>query len=367
MLFYLDHTIYETYSQRAFSAEEIIFFRDLSIFCQRGECILCGDLESLTVLRDCDKIESRKAYYTACEHFSEHRSIMEAVSLVFVLTFSDQTEKDNLPTFLRQKCRFIPLSKAVMWKQLGGRCTLLGENLKDCEFYELVGKNYCRRNEIHGISIMFHHEAGGGNTTADVLNKQIGKELTPTLCIVDSDKKYGQTSNCTSVPTIGETLRRVRKTEGRLQSAEPAFPFEVYPLPVHEVENLLPQSVLLALTDKLPDIVDGMKTLRKLCDVLGGEPVLYYDLKNGVPCSVTGPRRAYWEEVSSLMPTDDGEPRPDFCFPKVSDNSHLMEWSNQYIESAVGAVDLDGYLLPLWEQLGQKLLSWGCACTPLLV
>lgn len=365
MLFYIDRTVGERMAEGALTAQERDFFRDLSIFCQRGECVLCGELESLRALRDDGGIESRSAYYAACGQHAEQRSYMEAVETVFVLTCSDGRRRDILPPFLWLKYFFIPLSKAVSWTRLGGECVLLGENLRDSRFYTLIGKNYCRRKGIRGLSIRFRRDHGGGSTTAEVLEELVGTERAPTLCIVDSDRKYGPTAACPDGPAPGETYESVVKQRRRQRDLEPCFPFDVVLLSVHEAENLIPLSVLDGMSAAHPDLRPLAMALRRLLRIDNGEPILYYDLKCGQPDSA-GPRWEYWDGIRRRLNLAEGPGTLPVSYPSAGVDK-LLKRAADYIENADADVEPEEYLLPLWDRLGAKLLSWGCARPPLLL
>lgn len=148
-------------------------------------------------------------------------------------------------------------------------------------------------------------------------------------------------------------------------------PHRVVPLYVHEVENLIPTSVLDGLLNDLPAMKPGIAFLKQLKSIKDGEPVLFYDFKKGFPVMKNAPLRAYWQEIflehlggalSDMPPTE--EPATSTPFPPLSNNS-LLKRAVSYILANMDELQVDDYLVPYWEELGGILFAWGCAELPL--
>lgn len=379
MLFYIDRTVAEELGKRELSEQEQAFFVDLASACRQGKCFLSGDVESLSLLAKHLESLSGNIYLYAKGKRAEHGALMQAVSTVFVLTFAEDPSLDSLPSVLKSggKCSFLSISKSISsgW-QLNNECCLLAENLTDSKFYKLLAEHYCANQNIRGVRLAFHRELGAGDTIRDVLHKCVAEEKMPTLCIVDSDQKYGKTKEFPNDPKKGDTLKRVAAVAKELGKDFSVPPFSLYPLHVHEVENLIPIQILKELAGKYPEMEKGLEMLEKLKQIDGGESLLYYDLKLGFPFMKTKPQRAYWlEKMLRLGGTEEDMPpetkeagytqAPPF-FPPVCNNK-LLERSIALLrehEKAAQEICVDEHLAELWVHIGVIMLTWGCANMP---
>lgn len=242
-IYFIDRSIEEELSARALKTEEEVFFQDLAIAYQRGDCYLCGDLSSLDALCQSQAGIIQNIYQVIKNRHLENGAAMNAVKRVFILTYQEDPSLSSLPEILQdeRKCCFIHIPTAIREKwRLSTECCLLTENLDDVEFYLFVAKHYCLKRHIPHQRIDFHRENGGGNTTCDVFEKCIVQDKVPVLCLVDSDRKHGVTKAYPNGPAIGDTLDRVQKTAKRLAAHSVHPPYHTFPLDVHEIENLIP-------------------------------------------------------------------------------------------------------------------------------
>lgn len=371
-------------SARALKLEEDLFFHDLAISYQRGDCYLCGDPASLDVLCRNQAGITRNIYQVIKSRHLENGAAMNAVQRVFVLTYQENPSLDSLPEILQNedKCCFlyIPIALRNRWR-LSSECCLLAENLDDIEFYFFMAKRYCLERHIPHQRIGFHRENGGGNTTCDVLEKCIVQDRVPVLCLVDSDRKHGMTKAYPNEPAIGDTLDRVQKTVQRLAGHSAFPPHHLFPLHVHEIENLIPSQLLWKLCQELiPDMRLRLERVVHLQDIKEGEPLLYYDYKEGFPYIKKMPQRAYWKEVllelggePSPMPPQDKPERgtyfPDaLFFPPL--NNKLLDHTLKIINSSeydtiLKTLQIDDYLKSIWEDVGVQMLTWGYVNEPI--
>lgn len=367
MVFYIDSSIKDQIAANHLDESLQIFFSELANAHRQGLCMLCGNLESIDSLYRELGCPASDIFRLIASSYVEHRAIMEAVASVFVLTFRTGEIGRHLPDFLQDKYLAVPINEAIKWR-LNEGCSLLAENLEDCKFYQLVGDNYRMVHRIKSLRINFHYENGGGNTICDVLKKCVYREKKPTLCIVDSDQKYGEITPSTHTPKRGETLLRVLHAKQDLdQKMSLTCLYQICPLWVHEVENLIPLPILHMLTETLPDMALGLEVLERLKSIQDGKPILYYDFKNGISNDSTLPKRVYWESIVDLLraQTDLYLKYPDMgeaqILPRLS-KTHLLERANQKI--ALPIEILDEYLKKPWEELGIKILTWGCVNQP---
>lgn len=377
MVFYIDHSIHDVLETRRLSEEEAIFFANLANMYRKGVCYLCGDIKSLDTLSRQLGNPSGNIYHLVEKCYAESGAVMGVVQTVIVLTFQESPSSDNLPDILQvqNKAFFIPVSVAQSWS-LNKKCCLLAENLSDCVFYERIAAYYCFKYGISGVQICFHHENGGGNTTCDVLKKCVQDEKELTLCIIDSDRKHDVSEKYPNTPARGDTFRRTNRISKELLKDTNLPPHALYPLDVHEVENLIPQQILKQIQKQLPSMDRGLNLLERLKEIDCGNPVLCYDFKEGFPCMKGEPQRSYWKKIIFLLggteadmppttkPKDDIVDQSELFFPPLSNKSLLIRANSLLNNAALLTLHLDTYLLLYWEKIGQLMLTWGCAGLP---
>lgn len=378
MVFYIDYSIHDVLNTRKLSEEEAIFFADLSNMYRKGACYLCGNINSLDILSQQLGNPSDNIYRSVKKCYAESGAVMRAVQTIIVLTFLESPSIDDLPEILQvqNKAIFIPISVAQKWSP-NKKCCLLAENLNDCTFYERIAAYYCLKHGIKGIQICFHHENGGGNTICDVLRKCVQKEKEFTLCIIDSDKKHGVSDEYPNEPARGDTFCRASRVSTELLKDTDLPPHALKPLDVHEVENLIPQQVLEQIQKELPAMDRGLDLLEKLRKIECGSPILYYDFKMGFPLIKDEPKRSYWKKILFALggteadvppvnrPKNDRVDPYKLFFPPLS-NNNLLTRANLFLnDTTLPTLHLDTYLLPYWEQIGELMLTWGCAGLPI--
>ena len=383
-IYFIDRSIEEELSARALKMEEEVFFQDLAIAYQRGDCYLCGDLSSLDVLCQNQAGITQNIYQVIKNRHLENGAAMNAVQRVFILTYQEDPSLSSLPEILQDesKCCFIHIPTAIREKwRLSTECYLLTENLDDVEFYLSMAKHYCLKRHIPHQRIGFHRENGGGNTTCDVFEKCIVQDKVPVLCLVDSDRKHGATKAYPNGPAIGDTLDRVQKTAKRLATHGVHPPYHTFPLDVHEIENLIPTQLLWKLCkESLSDMRPRLERVVGLQNVKGGEPLLYYDYKEGFPYIKNASQRSYWEEILLelggellSMPPQEKRERGTYCpdalfFPPL--NNKLLDHTLKIINSSesdtiLKTLQIDDYLKSIWEDVGMQMLTWGYVNEPI--
>lgn len=383
-IYFIDRSIEREFETRALSMDEDLFFHDLAAAYRRGDCYLCGDLASLDILCQKQTGLPQNIYQFIKSRHLENGAAMNAVQLVFVLTYQKDPSLSFLPKVLQNesKCHFIHVPTAInkSWRLFTG-CCLLTENLDDIEFYSFIAKYYCLKRHIPHRRISFHRESGGGSTICDVFEKCMVQDKVPVLCLVDSDRKHGTTTAFPNNPAIGNTLGNVQKKVKKLAAQGILPPLHLFPLHVHEIENLVPIQLLQKLhQESHPDMQLGLARVMQLQNIKNGEPVLYYDYKKGFPYIKSAPQRAYWKEIllelggkpSSMPPQDkpkqDTECSDDLFFPPL--NKNLLNHVLKVIQSAEGdtilqSLQIDDYLKSIWDDVGTQMLTWGYVNEPI--
>lgn len=367
-VYYIDKSVGEEMERRELDPSEELLFDDLANAYYRGHCYLCGDVEVLRKLSQ----RVNKKYDIVSKRYSEGRAIMEAVQKVFVLSYT--SNGSVLPEVLRKKknYQFISVKTAIKEDWQLRECVLIGENLNDCAFYQIVAKWYVQQQGLGERPIHFQQICGGGDTVGGVLRNNVEAEKRPVLCLVDSDRKCGETKSTRGQVSYGSTARRAEKASAELNRPD-LPPHELCCLDVHEVENLIPTQILQELQKNSPSMTEGLQLLKRLQGIRGGEPALYYDYKDGFSYIQQKSARIYWEEIIvELGGTKEDMPgtqKPkkgsgglSGQFFKPLGGNALLERATQKMED--GTWKVDPYLVPFWKQIGAVILSWGFAAAP---
>jgi hypothetical protein len=117
------------------------------------------------------------------------------------------------------------------------KAALVAENINDSDLYVWVGRAMGARlrpaEGNAGDEVAFDCVHGGGNTTGQVYERQVVEKGSPTLCVVDADKKYPEGS-------AGETAEAVHAAERSRLTAQELAPHAVVTLEAYTVENIVP-------------------------------------------------------------------------------------------------------------------------------
>lgn len=360
MIIYIDKSVGDHGRKEGLSEDEKLLFTELVIGHQRGNCLLCGDLTSIEwLMRSLGGVQG-SLYRKVHSKHAETRAILDSVETLLVISFDEQP---NIPAFIKDKARLFTVPQAINY-HLNEKSILLGENLNDCKFYELLAERYLYSypKKIKGTSLSFHHEPGGGVLTNTVFEKCVEVDKRLTLCLVDSDIKHGPTAKYPNEPSRGDTVHRLIDSETALRKRVNAQIFELYCLPVHEVENLIPISVLNDIANStVRDMIPGVSYLEKLFNAGLDQAILFYDFKNGGNKVKTDQSITYWIEIAEMINDD--------SFPYLS--SKVLEKAITHLSTMlpsgnkrVVSVSIENYLTPLWREIGLKVFSWGCANRP---
>ena len=146
--------------------------------------------------------------------------------------------------------------------------TLLAENLVDAKVFAVAGRHYIAAKKLRGLEISAVSRGGGGSTIANELGQIVDQAERVCLAITDSDASW---------PGAGqsETSKKCASLTKRS-----SVPVEHVSIPVREIENLVPPSVMLDLVAE-PDRVDAVRDYERTCAAV---PELRQcgDIKDGV-------------------------------------------------------------------------------------
>ena len=366
MIIYIDKSIAEHGKHAELTIEEETMFTELACAHRRGYCYLCGDVDSIDWLKQCLDIY-RKGIY---RKHAEMGTLLNAVQTLIVISYD---EHPTLPTIIKDKARVISIEQAINFR-LNEQCVLLGEFLYDCDFYKLVAARYmhAKRDTMKGISLSLRDVSGGGVTSNKVLEKSVSEEYHLTLCLADSDTKHGVTERYPNDPAKGDTANNLLNSKDALHAMGLGNLFEMYCLTVHEVENLIPISVLDNIANKeVIEMRPGVAYLKKLQEANQEEAILFYDFKNGNNIeslrkasekdSRKKPSKVYWEKIANQIGDESAPCLNKYVLSRAIRYMSELEPSGQ---KKVVNIQVDTYLEPIWEAIGLKMFSWGCAQRP---
>lgn len=354
MLIYIDNTIGEYLADTELTYEQIMLFNDVGQANKRGSCIACGEVKSIDALIAHEDIASG-AIKLLRSNGTDLKEICRLVDVVFVITCREKEGARKLPRYIKDKARYLSIEEAGRWV-LGNKCSLIGENLRDCAFYAQLGRFFCYANKVKGVSVSFSPENGGGSSTGDTLTSCVKEQNKFALCIVDRDWRYGHTSH--GSPESGGTCKAVEKAAQLLDEEHYRDKFHLCPLNVHEAENLIPICVL----EKLPEAVcspKGREAVKMLKEVSSGEPILYYDFKKKLKDKGNEAYFAYWDKIRLEL---GGKAWEDTYYPVGK--RVLSQATNYMKDTGLEWITLDDYLKRAWELLGRILFTWGCVSLP---
>lgn len=371
MLYYIDKATDNFIKKEELSESEAAFFTQLAIAHQKGQCILCGYLDTITFLGNKLGPPASGIYKSILGRYAEQKSLIETVGYIVVISFCDDgREISQLPEVITAREHIIiPVDKAIKLK-IDRECALVAENLTDCDFYEIIGKYYCREKNIRGIKVCLNHIHGGGDTLADVYRKSVCDDHIPTLCFADTDMKYGRLNDTDEIP-YGKTLLRAQEVDRNIKDITPHF---LYVLEVHEAENLIPHHVIKTVDGKAKvDILTKLETIR--C----GEPAFVYDLKQGIIISDNKSYNDYWIDIFKVYHAESPQILSSYdlnnlkvgtvLFPPISTRStrKLLKCSVEKMKNDASIVHTEGQIHKHWLNIGKTILKWGCAMEPLRV
>lgn len=357
MIIYIDKSVFErrSASDFVFSDEEKSFFVGLANAHRTGRCYLCGDDECMKWFAS--KIDLFKGL---SRNRFERKSLLQSVERILIISHDESPQ--SLNEIPETTCVSIITVEKAMKYELDAKCILLGENLDDCKFYGLlaVWYMYSQRGSMKGLSLSFQRELGGGSTIGTVLEKCVAEDHHLTLCLVDSDQKYEDPSE-KSKAKKGGTLYKLRESANRLSKDDLQDIFEVYELNVHEVENLIPLSVLKHIADtSVKEMGPGVECLKLMLPEYD-KAILYYDFKKGITLSEECNKSdysKYWNKIGDAIGVSIF---PRLCGKVLEKAIEYLAEENSSRHQNIETTVVEEYLQEEWKTIGSKVFSWACA------
>ena len=156
---------------------------------------------------------------------------------------------------------------------------ILCENAQDVDFFINICKMYSQDTNINYIAYN-----GGGSDTAQNLRRLQNNNFLG-LVIVDTDKRFPDDD-------FGETYKKVEKVSRR--KVKHIF---LHTLNFHEIENLLPFSFLIKITNS-----NGCDFLKKIASIgdVAKEILRFYDMKKGITLDAIQNDDSYYNFAAEL-------------------------------------------------------------------
>ncbi len=282
---------------------------DLLPFCSNLKGDTIGNLQSLlsdarnglhaiigkpsifsTLARNASLSEPQRAMAKALHNkASQFKEIEDQIQYRVIVT---TPRESNLPQKVEPTSWEISVNNLHLY--LGRPLVILGENLKDANFYLLAGKHHKIYNRTRGLEINAEPRGGGGTQIVAELNSTLARGI-PILAITDGDQRFPAAG-----PSHTSKLCNCAVTDGAGLGIHRA-------LPVRAIENLIPAS-LLNITD-VADVADKCKTIFQLDESKATDtpnPSKFANFKN--PLSLEkifsledNDERRYWLAVATTV------------------------------------------------------------------
>ena len=245
--------------------------------------------------------------------------------------------------------------------------TLLAENVIDAKVYLIAAKHHICANKLKGVSVAAIARGGGGSTIVPELAEITERSDRICFALTDSDRAW---------PAAGQsdTSKKCHRLVNQANS-----PVGHESIPVRELENLIPPSVLFDLGGS-PDHVDSVQVFADLCVEIPAVRECC-DIKDGVCGSkVFGlaertPEREFLGSLlvrrhgkDSRCVQEEGCEQEQFggkckcvCVPRVGP---VAEKFHEWIEGRSSQKALEAFTPPwrdAWLSVGAMVFSWCCA------
>lgn len=356
--------------------ETIPALENLANAVREGKHLVISDRETLKIITQCqDLSKTTRAIYTMLYNkFSELRSYLSVVTRYIEIT--DLLEP-ALSSLSDQEVIQVPL-KFFENTQSIQKTILLCENSSDTSFYQTIARVYLIWKNAN-IKLEYEPRGGGGNTI-DTEYDNIQKTTKYfCLCILDSDRIAPEGK-------LGSTAAQIDQNKN--QSSQ-FFRTKVLILDVHEIENLIPNSILLGICSGDKQREEALKRIEKLQQIRGNQIKHFLDIKEGTLMykifDSTNPKdKLFWEshvlEINRILKCIDDDCLADWKCNKTKSNcqcqislgfgKNTLDNTIKYLEKIEPhkiAKEFNNDIKPEWEKIGQVVVDFCIAHSPIRV
>ncbi|MBE9143674.1 hypothetical protein [Planktothrix mougeotii] len=356
--------------------ETIPALENLANAVREGKHLVISDRKTLKIITQCqDLSKTTRAIYTILYNkFSELRSYLSVVTRYIEIT--DLLEP-ALSSLSDQEVIQVPL-KFFENTQSIQKTILLCENSSDTSFYQTIARVYLIWKNAN-IKLEYEPRGGGGNTI-DTEYDNIQKTTKYfCLCILDSDRIAPEGK-------LGSTAAQIDQNKN--QSSQ-FFRTKVLILDVHEIENLIPNSILLGICSGDKQREDALKRIQKLQEIRGDQIKHFLDIKEGTLMykifdSTNSKDKLFWEshvlEINRILKCIDDDCLADWKCNKTKSNcqcqislgfgKNTLDNTIKYLEKIEPhkiAKEFNNDMKPEWEKIGQVVVDFCIAHSPIRV
>ena len=357
MLFYLTNQLLVTEGTAEY-ADMVSAICNIAVSVYEHKHELRGDYDILKKMSSCNALDLRSRnviYQVYCNY--ETMPIPREISYYVEVVYKVNNRKRIKGQYVVTQIEYKELLDS---KSTQATC-LIGEFYYDCDFYHYVLNWYKKKQHFDKVGTTFEDISGNGVSTIDHLRQYLIRDKRPTICIVDTDKKY-PSQPIQNNSTCGKCMKKYVDN----------VIYRFIHLNVQEVENLIPL-----------DVVDALKwsgagaAFKKAFDTLrehnnSEELLAYFDLKNGIKKDdlfLNAPEyRAFAEACCSCDPSNpaygsfstysNALPFKGVIFPMLSNN--LLRDANDFLRNnADFPFALQKFQKKEWIKIARSMLNWG--------
>ena len=373
MLILIDSSVVDKGDENTWDDDTVLALENLASARREGKHIVMAKRETLKKIALCSRLSqfARNIYHKLYNQSTQLQSYISAVTRYIEIVnpcYEPAVISDSGKKVIKVCPRFFNDSESVQ------KTILLCENSDDAVLYEIIAKVYLIWKKMN-VKIVCEPRGGGGNTiSSEYINIQQAKKRF-CLCIVDSDK-IAPDGN------LGSTASRLQT-----QSDSTCINTQTFILDCREVENLIPNSILSELCLKNQERVKALRIFENISSSSAVDIRYFLDIKKGTRLkeiiqSSNPSIKSFWEVKISQLPNissciDDwcrvnwqcssGE-----CQCKISLGfgestlSNTVEYLKQKSPHEIARI-IDKSLVSDWEKMGQVVMNWCIAESPIRV
>jgi hypothetical protein len=366
MLVFLSAELEQCIAQRNLSDNQIAGLEQIARSARTGKHLILGHMNVLESLGSFDRLgEISRAYYKASANRSVQQfSVFDHAEIYVKVGIQENGITANLID--GKTCIVIPLEQFNS-HNFSNATTLLLERESDHQFLKCVWDKYLLDNFLQNVNVVYEVDDGPGGNTVNKYSRLQEACDRLCLCILDSDRLYPG----------GPCSRTAQDVANSDRSDIHTIRYQI--LEVHEMENLIPMSVLHVVADAMGGSPHSfahrlLRALGRLADNGKPEVYLHWDSKKGIICNGLSDEgsRAFWkghyEEIKNIFPKQCN--RID-CNSSSCERLLIPAWPFPAEALSAAKFHQNHFTLPrdellsgIWIRLGRQLFSWGMADTP---
>ncbi|WP_198648422.1 hypothetical protein [Cyanothece sp. BG0011] len=348
----------------------ILTLENLATARREGKHSIIADLNTLKIITKCSDLSknAKNVYNRILNDRSKFKAYLYHVSKYIEIINPCEVNKINSHSgkdIIQLPYTFFNDSETIQ------KSILLCENLQDTNFYKIIGKTFCKWNNIN-IKLNFESRLGGGNTIATVYDNIQNKKKRFCICIVDSDKLSPESS-------LGSTAKKVKQKDDNASLIT-----QLYILPVRELENLIPLLILSELISNNKDRENAFKQLEEIENSSVIEIRQFLDIKEGTQLKKivkeTISVKNFWNDKLDkyINNIDEWCYKNWSCTNEQSCNCKIsLGFGENILENTITYLNtqspskitsmVEDSLRSEWENIGQFMLNWGFADPPMRI